>query len=121
MTRAIGANGMHDRVDRVRFGIQRRTTSGREKGQGGMATYLIFHEVDDVQHWLSSPVRDEFFGPRGITHRTFHDPDGSNRVGLILEIPNLDEFQEMLQSEEAAAAMKQDGVHPDTLLLLAEG
>ena len=52
-----------------------------------MATHVIFHEVDDVEHWLSSPKREEVFGPMGITVRTFRDPQGSNRVGLIVEIP----------------------------------
>ncbi|MDX6667140.1 MAG: hypothetical protein QOK04_520, partial [Solirubrobacteraceae bacterium] len=52
-----------------------------------MATHVIFHEVDDVEHWLSSPKREEVFGPMGITVRTFRDPEGSNRVGLIVEIP----------------------------------
>ncbi|MGH3456707.1 hypothetical protein [Aeromicrobium sp.] len=85
-----------------------------------MATYLVTHEVDDVDHWLKSPVREEFFGPMGISHRTFTDPEGSNRVGVIFEIPDLKAFQDALQSEEAAAAMEQDGVHPDTLLLLSE-
>jgi hypothetical protein len=28
-----------------------------------MATYVITHEVDDVEHWLSSPKREEVFGP----------------------------------------------------------
>ena len=41
-----------------------------------MATYVITHEVDDVEHWLSSPKREEVFGPIGITVRPFHDPDG---------------------------------------------
>ena len=36
-----------------------------------MATYVITHEVDDVEHWLSSPKREEVFGPMGITLRTF--------------------------------------------------
>ena len=39
-----------------------------------MATLLVFHEVDDVDQWLASPKRDEFFGPMGITARTFRDP-----------------------------------------------
>jgi hypothetical protein len=85
-----------------------------------VATYLVFHEVDDVDHWRKSPKRDELFGPRGIAHRTFHDPDGSNRVGLIFEIPDIDEFQKLLQSQEAADAMKYDGVRPDTILVLTE-
>ena len=86
-----------------------------------MATYLVFHEVDDVDHWFQSLKRNELFGPRGITHRTFHDPQGSNRVGLIFEIPDIEGFQELLQSDEAAEAMKYDGVHPETILLLQEG
>ena len=85
-----------------------------------MATYLAFHEVDDVDHWLKTPTRDEFFGAIGVTHRTFTDPSGSNRVGLILEIPDFGAFQEALQSPEAAEAMKTDGVHPDTLVVLGE-
>jgi hypothetical protein len=85
-----------------------------------MGTYLAFHEVDDVDHWLQMTTRDEFFGSIGITHRTFIDPDGSNRVGLILEIPDFAAFQERMQSPEAAEAMKKDGVHPDTLVVLRE-
>ena len=86
-----------------------------------MATYVIFHEVDDVDHWLKSPKRDELFDPKGITHRTFYDPQGSKRVGLIFEIPDMEAFQELMQSEAAAEAMKYDGVHPDTIVVLQEG
>jgi hypothetical protein len=85
-----------------------------------MATYVIFHEVDDVDHWLSSPKRGELFGPMGITMRTFRDPEGSNRIGLIAEIPDMAAFQEFMQSETAAEAMNHDGVRPETLLVLAE-
>jgi hypothetical protein len=86
-----------------------------------MATLLAFHEVDDVDHWLSSPKREEVFGPLGITIRTFSDPEGSKRVGLIAEIPDMAAFQELMQSEAGADAMKFDGVRPETLLLLTEG
>ena len=86
-----------------------------------MATVLIFHEVDDVDHWLASPKREELFGPMGVTARTFRDPEGSKRVGLIAEIPDMDAWQTMLQSEAGAEAMKFDGVHPDTILALVEG
>ena len=85
-----------------------------------MATYLITHEVDDVDHWSSSPKRAEVFGPLGISLRTFRDPAGSNRVGLIAEIPDLKAFEEFLQSETAAEAIRHDGVRIDTLLVLAE-
>ena len=86
-----------------------------------MATHVIFHEVDDVEHWLQSPKREEVFGPLGITIRTFRDPQGSNRVGLIAEIPDMDEFQKFMQTDAAAEAMKHDGVRPETLLVLDEG
>lgn len=85
-----------------------------------MATYLITHEVDDVAHWLASGKREEVFGPIGIAVRTFTDPQGSNRVGLVAEIPDMDAFQEVMQSDAGAEAMKHDGVRPETLLVLAE-
>ncbi len=85
-----------------------------------MPTLLVFHEVDDVDHWLASPKREEFFGPLGMSTRTFRDPDGSNRVGLIVEVPSLETLQEALQSEGAAEAMKHDGVRPETMLMLVE-
>ena len=85
-----------------------------------MATLLAFHEVDDVDHWLSSPKRQEVFGPLGITIRTFTDPEGSQRVGLIAEIPDMVAFQEIMQSQAGADAMKFDGVRRDTLVLLSE-
>lgn len=85
-----------------------------------MATILAFHEVDDVEHWLRSPKRKEIFGSLGITGRLFTDPAKSNRVGLIVEIPDREAFQRLMQSDEAAEAMRFDGVRPDTLVLLEE-
>ena len=86
-----------------------------------MPTLLAFHEVDDVEHWLSSPKREEVLGPLGITVRTFRDPEGSNRVALIAEIPDMAQWEELMQSEAGADAMKFDGVRPETLLVLTEG
>jgi hypothetical protein len=86
-----------------------------------MPTLLVFHEVDDVDHWLASPKREEFFGPRGATVRTFRDPGASNRVGLLVEVPSMEAWEEALQTEEAAEAMKHDGVRPETILTLVEG
>ena len=85
-----------------------------------MPTLLVFHEVDDVDHWVGSPKREEVFGPLGITVRTFTDPAGSNRVGLIVEIPDMAAFEQVMQSEAGAEAMKFDGVRPETLLTLGE-
>jgi len=85
-----------------------------------MATYLVIHDVDDVEHWLSSPKREEVFGPLGITFRTFRGAAESKQVGLIVELPDIDAFQELMQTEAAAEAMKFDGVHPDTIVMLSE-
>ncbi len=86
-----------------------------------MMTLIVIHEVDDVEHWLASPKREELFGPLGITVRTFRDPQGSNRIGLIVETPDLETWQQALQTDEAAAAMQYDGVHPDTIQFFVEG
>jgi hypothetical protein len=85
-----------------------------------MPTLLAFHEVDDVDHWLASPKREEFFGPLGMTTRTFRDPAGSNRVALIAEVPDIAAWEAALQTEAAAEAMKFDGVRPDTIVVLVE-
>lgn len=86
-----------------------------------MATLLVFHEVDDVDHWLASTKREEFFGPLGMTARTFRDPAGSNRVGLVAEIPDMAAWEAAMQSDAAAEAMQHDGVRPETIQILVEG
>ena len=86
-----------------------------------MSTVLIIHAVDDVDHWLSSPKREELFGPLGISARTFRGAEGSKQVGLIAEIPDMAVWQEALQSEAGTEAMKFDGVHPETIVVLTEG
>ncbi len=63
-----------------------------------MITLMVLHEVDDVEHWLASPKREELFGPLGIKVRPFRDPQGSNRIGLIVETPDLETWHEALQS-----------------------
>ncbi len=85
-----------------------------------MTTVIAFHEVDDVDHWLHSPKREEFFGPLGMTVRTFVDPDKTNRVGLIFTVPDLDTLRTALATQGAADAMKYDGVRPETIVMLVE-
>lgn len=86
-----------------------------------METLVVLHEVDDVDHWLASSKREEFFGPLGMTVRTFRDPAGSNRVGVLAEVPDVAAFEAAMATEEAAEAMKHDGVRPETVLVLREG
>jgi hypothetical protein len=58
----------------------------------------------------------------GITIRTFSDPEGSKRVGLIAEIPDIAAAsQELMQSQAGADEMKFDDVRPETLLVLTDG
>jgi hypothetical protein len=85
-----------------------------------MMKLMILHEVDDVDHWLRSPKREEIFGPRGLTVQTFVDPSGTNRVGLVAEIPDMETFQTIMASDAAAEAMKYDGVRPDTIVVLVQ-
>jgi hypothetical protein len=85
-----------------------------------MATYLITHDVDDVEHWWNSPKRAEVFGSLGIAVRTFRDPTGSNKVGLLAEIPDLAAFEAFMKTDAAAEAVRHDGVRLETMVLLAE-
>src|ERR1700690_1122427 len=55
-----GAHGEKDSVERPHTRRRTALAVGRE---GTIATYLAFHEVDDVEHWLSSPNREAVFGP----------------------------------------------------------
>jgi hypothetical protein len=54
----------------------------------------------------------------GITGHLFTDPAKSSRVGLILEVPDMEAFQKLIQSEAGADAMRFDGVRPETLVIL---
>lgn len=85
-----------------------------------MSAMLVLHDVDDVDHWLKSPKREELMGPRGFTVRTFVDPADSSRVGLIVEGATLAEFEELMKSDATADAMKHDGVRADTMRVLEE-
>lgn len=86
-----------------------------------MPTVMAYHEVKDVEHWLASPRREEFFAPLGVTDiRTFVDSQNPTRVGLIMEVPNMDAVMAAMETQEAADAMEHDGVLPETLVILVE-
>jgi hypothetical protein len=63
----------------------------------GLGVLLVFHDVDDVDHWLASPKREELSGPMSMTARTFRDTQGSNRVGLIVEVPDISVWERALE------------------------
>ena len=57
----------------------------------------------------------------GITNvRTFTNPQNPAQVALTMDMPDVDALVAALQSPEAAEAMKSDGVHAGTVVLLVE-
>ena len=85
-----------------------------------MPKVIVTHEVDDVAHWLASPKREEVFASAAKNISTFVHPDNPNLVGLSMDIPDMTAFEAIMKSEARAAAMKHDGVRPETVVLLIE-
>tara|TARA_E500000331_G_scaffold353302_1_gene403692 strand:- start:858 stop:1118 length:261 start_codon:yes stop_codon:yes gene_type:complete len=85
-----------------------------------MTLVIGTHEVEDVAKWVSSPLRQSVFESKGIKVTTFTDPAGSNVTGLLFDVPDMDEFQKMMQSEEIEKSAKEDGVKFDTLQVLVQ-
>jgi hypothetical protein len=86
-----------------------------------MPTVMSYHDVKDKDHWLASPKREEFFGPLGVTNiRTFVDPQNPTRVGLLMDVPDMDAVMAAMETEGAAEAMAHDGVLAETLVILVE-
>ena len=86
-----------------------------------MPTVIAHHDIDDFPHWLSSPVRESFFGPLGVTNiRTFVDPTNDKRVAVLMDVPDLDALATAMAGPGAKDAMTTDGVRPETLVFLVE-
>ena len=86
-----------------------------------MPTVMAYHDIKDKEHWLASPRREEFFGPLGVTNiRTFVDPEQPTRVGLVMDVPDLDAVMAAMDTDAAGDAMAHDGVLPETLVILVE-
>jgi hypothetical protein len=83
-----------------------------------MTTVVATHDVKDVDHWLASPKRAEFFGPLGVTNvRTYVNPTDRTHVSVSMDVPDMDAMMAALQSEAGAAAMEYDGVLGETLVI----
>ena len=86
-----------------------------------MPTVFGYHDVKDRAHWLASPRREQFFGPLGISNiRTFIDPTNETRVGVMMDVADMDALQAAMETPGAAAAMDHDGVIPESLVILVE-
>ncbi len=87
-----------------------------------MPTIVAYHDITKGQdHWLRSPKRKEFFGALGVTNiRTFLDPQNPKRVALMMDVPDMEKLNAVMQSPAAAEAMAHDGVAAETLVILVE-
>jgi hypothetical protein len=86
-----------------------------------MPTVFAHHDVKDTDHWLASPRREEVFAPLGVTNiRTFVDPDNPTRVGVLMDVADMDAVARFMETEHAATVMAEDGVIPESLVLLVE-
>lgn len=87
-----------------------------------MPTIIAHHDITkDTNHWLTSPKREELFGPLGVTNiRTFVDPQNPTQVAVLMDVPDMDAMAAAMQSQAAADAMANDGVVPESLVILVE-
>ena len=104
----------------VGFGLGRGRV-GRALGWFALASLLGCLLIWGRADWLASPKREEFFGPLGITNiRTFVDPENRSRVGVLMDVPNMETLMAAMDAPDAAEAMEYDGVLPETLVILVE-
>ena len=78
-----------------------------------MPTVLAHHDVKDTDHGLASPKREVFFGPLDVTNiRTFVDPDNRTRVGLLMDVPDMDAVMAAMETQAAADGRSTTGYSP---------
>ncbi len=86
-----------------------------------MPTVIVHHDVKDKDHWLAASTREDFFGPLGVTNiREFVDPTNPTRVGLLMDVADMDALTDALQTPEAEQAEERDGVVKETIVMLVE-
>jgi hypothetical protein len=91
------------------------------RGDSVMTKLIATHERDDAAHGLASPKRVQVFAGVATNITTFVHPSDPNRVALSMDVADLDAFDAVMKSEAGAAAMKYDGVRPQTLVVFFEG
>ena len=87
-----------------------------------MPTVIGHHDISKGKdHWLASPKREELFGPLGVTNiRTFVNPENPTQVAVLMDVPDMDALTAAMQSDATAEAMAQDGIVPESLVILVE-
>jgi hypothetical protein len=87
-----------------------------------MPTVVAHHNITKgADHWLSSPKREEIFGPLGVTNiRTFVDPQDPTHAAIVMDVADMDRLMAAMETPEASGAMDHDGVVPTSLRILVE-
>lgn len=89
-------------------------------------TFVTFtHDVKDKEVWLAAwtgpDSRKETFAANGAgAIKVFGAPDDSKRVGLLVEVIDMDTMMAWLNSPEGAAAKAEDGVINSSLTFMTE-
>jgi hypothetical protein len=114
----LKVQGQRHRLGRVRRIDRLRDLDPRSDG---VPTIMGHHDVKDTEHWLASPKREQVFGPLGVSNiRTFVSPDDPKKVGVLMDVADMEAVTAFMETQEAADAMAHDGVLPETLVLLVE-
>lgn len=90
-----------------------------------MTKVILMHEVKDAAHWAKAwhvgpGSRHEIFASIDVTVTNFCDPQNPTLVGLLLDVPDMGKLEALLGSEQAAAAMAEDGVKTETMRIVDE-
>ena len=90
-----------------------------------MTTVSISHEVKDPVKWANAwkkgpNSRHELFANEGMKTRTFKDPMKPNMCGVVVEVPDMKKFDELMSSDLAKKSMAEDGIKQETVRILTE-
>lgn len=90
-----------------------------------MTTLTAFHEVKDGNKWANAwkkgpGSRHEMFAKIGVKARTLRDANNPNLTGVILEVPDVKKFDELMNSAEGKKAVAEDGLKMETFRVLTE-
>jgi hypothetical protein len=91
------------------------------RGATKLPNIIGYHDVADVDHWLSSDMREKGSGRwasrTSAPTSTRPTPSASP---ISADVPDVDALVAYLQSEDGAAAAASDGVALETVVLLVE-
>ena len=95
------------------------------KPKMSMTHIMITHSVDDADRWSAAwsgpDSRSNMFKDNGAAHvHAFRSEDKPNLTGLVIAVNDMDALNAMLVSDEGKTAAAEDGVRPDTMMIMTE-